>query len=430
MKITCEKMIGLEGCQTNQKKINKYLLEGESVMVSDHQASFSDKDIMNPSKDRVKVKCPIFDRCGGCDFLHIRYDQQLKMKEDHVKNLFSSHDLKASFLPIVKSDEPLYYRHKVVLSATTKKGKLKLGLYREYSKEIIPFIDCYIHEKSTHDIMHTCEELLNKYKISAYDYKTNTGIIKHILMRVSHQTKDILMVIVTNGNLLPNGKKIIAEIINKHQQIKSVVQNIHHKKTHLVLLENEKVLYGKGFILDEIEGIQFRISAQSFYQVNPMQMLKLYQHAINLAQIKETDVVLDAYSGIGTISLLTSKFAKEVIAIESNTMAHRDALVNKKINNIHNVTFVNQDVTEFIQNYQGKVDCLIMDPTRDGSTEIFMNSIKKLKPQKIIYISCEPKTQVRDLLWIKDVYKVDKVQPVDMFSQTVHVESITLLSLK
>lgn len=423
-------MIGLEGCQTNQKKINRFLLEGESVIIKDDQLSFFDKDIINPSIDRIKVKCPIFDKCGGCDFLHIKYEKQLQMKEEHVKNLLENNDIKTTFLPIVKSDEPLYYRHKVVLSATTKKGKLRLGLYREYSKEILPFIDCYIHEKSTHDIMHTCEELFHKYKIPAYDYKTNTGMIKHILLRVSEKSKDILMVIVTNGNLLPNGKKIVSEIMKKHPKIQTVIQNIHHKKTHLVLLEEEKILYGKGYITDEIEGITFRISAQSFYQVNPMQMLKLYKNAIQLAQIKNTEIVLDAYSGIGTISLLTSKVAKEVIAIESNPMAHRDALVNKKMNNIQNVTFVNQDVTDFIQNYQGKVDCVIMDPTRDGSTEVFMNSIKRLKPKKILYISCEPKTQVRDILWIKDTYKVDKVQAVDMFSQTVHVESITLLSLK
>ena len=429
MKITCEKMISLNTCQTKEKTQVKYLLEGESI-ITDDSNTINEKQIINPSSDRIKIKCPIFDRCGGCDFLHINYQKQLSMKEEHVKNLYTSANFSPKFLPIISSDQPLYYRHKVVLSATTKKGKLRLGLYREYSKEIIPFIDCFIHEKSTHDIMHTLEELFHKYKIPAYDYKTNTGMIKHILMRISHQTKDLLVVIVTNGNLLPNGKKIVSELVKKHPKVQTVVQNIHNKKTHLVLLEEEKILYGKGFITDEIEGISFRISAQSFYQVNPAQMIKLYKSALDLALLKTTDTVLDAYSGIGTISLLASKRVKEVIAVESNPMAHKDALINKKMNNISNVTFINHDVTEFIQTFNQKIDCLIMDPTRDGSTETFMNTIKMLKPKKILYISCEPKTQVRDINWIADTYKIESVQAVDMFSQTVHVESIVLLSLK
>jgi 23S rRNA (uracil1939-C5)-methyltransferase len=429
LKITCEKMVSLDTCQTNLKTNVKYMLEGESIITDDPNI-IPEKKIMDPSPDRIKIKCPIFDRCGGCDFLHINYSKQLNMKEEYVKSLYQNTSFDPKFLPIIGSDEPLYYRHKVVLSATTKKGRLRLGLYREYSKEIIPFIDCFIHEKSTHDIMHSMEDLLNKYKIPAYDYKTNTGMIKHILMRVSHQTKDVLVVIVTNGNLLPNGKKIVSELTKKHENIKTVIQNIHHKKTHLVLLDEEKVLYGKGFIIDEIEGIQFRISAQSFYQVNPIQMLKLYNRALDLAKLKPTDMVLDTYSGIGTISLLASKHVKEVIAVESNPMAHKDALINKKMNNISNVTFINHDVTEFIQTFNQKIDCLIMDPTRDGSTETFMNTIKMLKPKKILYISCEPKTQVRDVNWIADTYKIESVQAVDMFSQTVHVESIVLLSLK
>ncbi|MEF3692722.1 MAG: 23S rRNA (uracil(1939)-C(5))-methyltransferase RlmD [Acholeplasmataceae bacterium] len=430
MKVTCEKMMNLDTCQTNLKTEVKYMLEGESIITTDQNLIIHEKEIINPSPDRIKIKCPIFDRCGGCDFLHINYQKQLKMKEEYVKELYDNAGFTTVHLPIISNDEPLYYRHKVVLSATTKKGKLRLGLYREYSKEIIPFIDCYIHEKSTHDMMHTLEELFHKYKIPAYDYKTNTGMIKHIMMRISQKTKDVLVVIVTNGHLLPNGKKIVSELVQKHPKVQTVIQNIHHKKTHLVLLDEEKILYGKGFIIDEIEGIQFRISAQSFYQVNPMQMLKLYGTALDTAKLKKTDVVLDAYSGIGTISLLASKRCKEVIAVESNEMAHRDALMNKKMNLISNVRFINHDVTEFIQTFNEKIDCLIMDPTRDGSTEVFMNTIKKLKPKKILYISCEPKTQVRDLNWIKDIYKIESVQAVDMFSQTVHVESIVLLSLR
>jgi 23S rRNA (uracil1939-C5)-methyltransferase len=209
-----------------------------------------------------------------------------------------------------------------------------------------------------------------------------------------------------------------------------VIQNIHKKKTHLVLLDEEKILYGPGYIEDEMDGIKFKLSSKSFYQVNPVQMIELYHKALELAQIKTTDIVMDTYSGVGTISLLAAKKAKHVIAIEANPNAHRDAVTNKKMNQISNITFIQSPVEDYIKNYQEKIDCLIMDPTRDGATKAFLDAILRLKPKRIVYISCEPTTQVRDVKSLLTHYNVEVVQPVDMFSQTIHVESITLLSLK
>ncbi|PKK92634.1 MAG: 23S rRNA (uracil(1939)-C(5))-methyltransferase RlmD, partial [Tenericutes bacterium HGW-Tenericutes-6] len=352
------------------------------------------------------------------------------MKTDFIYKLVERNNIKTNILPIISSESPLNYRHKIVASATTKNKKLKLGLYQENSKNILPYVNCHIQDKDANFVLQTLEVLLNKYKLPAYDLDSDSGMIKHILIRKSYASSKMMVVIVTNGQLLPNNKKIASDLIKAVPNVQTVLQNIHRKKTKLVLLDEEKVIYGRGFIEDEIDGIKFRLSSKSFYQVNPMQMIKLYKAALNLADIKSTDVVMDTYSGIGTISLLASKIAKEVIAIDSNASSHQDALNNKKINQIENITFVNDDVENFIQGYQGSIDCLIMDPTRDGSSEKFLKTISDLKPKKIVYISCDPRTQVRDLLVLMSTYDIVKMQPVDMFSQTIHVESITLLSLK
>jgi 23S rRNA (uracil1939-C5)-methyltransferase len=287
-----------------------------------------------------------------------------------------------------------------------------------------------LHDLETNQLLKTVETVLNRYKIGAYDINKNEGILKHILVRKSIAEQKMLLVFVTHGYLLPNHKKIIKDIVIQHPNVITVVQNIHHKKTHLVLLDEEKVLFGPGYIIDQIDDLKFRLSSKSFYQVNPIQMKLLYQQALDMADIKKTDVVMDTYSGIGTISLLSAKRAKQVIAVETNSIAHQDAMFNKKLNQMNNIEFINEDVSLYMEKHQGIVDVLIMDPTRDGASESFLRSVLKLSPKKIVYISCEPSTQIRDVIMLKSKYKVEMVQPVDMFSQTVHVESITLLSLK
>ena len=414
---------------TEPRSTIKYMLPGEEALLVTPKKYVEEKELTNISPMRQKVVCPIFYECGGCDLLHVKYDAQLKLKEDHLKKLFDSLCYQKA-IEVIPNEIPLHYRHKVVLSTTTHKNKLKLGLYREKTKEVIPFLKCFLHDEKTNLVLATLEELLNKYKIPAYDIDKNTGILKHILIRKSYAKRTIMVVFVTQGNLLPNSKKIIQELRQVHPEVTTVTQNIHNKKTSFVLLEDEKVLFGPGYIYDEIGDLKFRLSARSFYQVNPVQMIKLYQKAIDLLEIKQTDVIMDTYSGIGTISLLAAKKAKEVIAIETNQQAHQDALNNRKENNSLNTRFVHNDVERFIETYQGTVDGLIMDPTREGSTEKFLNAVLKLKSKKIVYISCEPITQVRDIKILQKNYEIKKVIGVDMFSQTVHVETITLLSLK
>ena len=431
MEIKCIKLDDLYRPVTEKKQIVRYILPNETAIVSDpNQTVIKESDLTHKSAHRKKVICPIFHECGGCDFLHMTYDYQLELKQENVENLFKENFNDVKINEIIKSEQPLHYRHKVVLSATTSKKKLRLGLYREQTKKVIPFLDCFIHDKSTNQVLRTIEMLLNKYKIPAYDIDTNQGILKHVLIRKSYARKDLMVVFVTNGNLLPNAKKISQDLVKAHDQVKTTIQNIHKKKTHLVLLSEEKVIYGPGYIIDQIGDISFKLSAQSFYQINPEQMFKLYNKAIEMANISPTDVILDTYSGIGTLSLLLSKKAKKVYAIEVNQDAHKDALDNKIFNKMTNIEFILGDVGEKMKEIKQEIDILFMDPTREGASLDFLNDVLLLKPKKIVYISCEPKTQVRDLKTLKPYYHIIDVQPVDMFSQTTHVESIVLLSLK
>ncbi len=431
MGIKCLKLNELNECMTSSKKVVKYMLEDEiATNLDSNQTIIKENQIDKPSLYRTKVKCPIFYDCGGCDLLHILDSYQLELKQKKIKELFEQASLNVEIKNVIKNEQPLHYRHKVVLSATTSKQKLRLGLYREKTKKVIPFLNCFIQDQEINLVMKSVEELLNQYKISAYDIDKKSGIIKHVLMRKSYANQDLMLVFVTQGNLFPNHKPIIQKLISLHPKIKTVVQNIHRKDTRLVLLEEEKILYGKGFIEDEIDGIKFRLSPRSFYQVNPRQMEKLYQKAIELADIKKHEVILDTYSGVGTISLLMSKKAKHVYAIEINKDAHHDAVFNKNNNNIKNVTMILDDVEKRMLELDQQIDCLIMDPTRDGASIKFLESVLKLRPKRIVYISCEPKTQVRDLKILSEKYDIKVSIPVDMFSQTIHVESITFLSLK
>ncbi len=431
MEITCLKLNDLtESVCENNFKVRYMLPQEKAEFINRKNRVVHEHDIITRSIHRTRVICPIFYECGGCDFLHIKYDEQLRMKTDLIYKLILRNNIKTDILPIIKSEKPLNYRHKIVASATTKNKKLRLGLFQENSKNILPFLNCYIQDEAGNAVLQTIEELLVKYKLPAYELDQDTGMIKHILIRKSYHSGKMLVVIVTNGNLLPNAKKIASELIQKHPLVQTVIQNIHRKKTKQVLLDEEKIICGKGYIEDQIDEIAFRLSSKSFYQINPLQMIKLYKTALDTADIKANDVVMDTYSGIGTISLLAAKRAKEVIAIESNLSSHQDAVNNKKINQISNVTFVHDDVENYLKIHNGKVDCLIMDPTRDGSSESFLNAVLDVKPKKIVYISCDPRTQIRDILILLKAYNLVSIQPVDMFSQTIHVESIALLVLK
>jgi 23S rRNA (uracil1939-C5)-methyltransferase len=430
MKETCDKLVSLDLCRTTSGKLRQHMLPGESVSTTSVSGPVKPADIISPSQDRVRPVCPVYARCGGCDGLHMTYEAQLAFKDAFVRKTFEGLIDKSRIRPIIGNPEPFNYRHKAVLSASTVGKKLRLGLYAKNSRTVVPYGDCHLHDKAANMIHKTAEELLNAYKIPAYDPIKRNGIIKHVMVRTSKATAEALVILVTRGDLLPNGKKIASSLHQAHPMIKGVVQNIHRKNTHLVLLEEERVLYGRPRIRETIGDLVFSLSPRSFFQVNPLQMERLYQVAVDAAGFKGDETVVDCYSGIGTLSLIAARRAREVIGIEVNRDAHLDAVKNMKENNIGNVRFINGDVGEAIRTMNHKVDVLMMDPTREGADTSFLETVLKLEPARIVYVSCDPVTQARDVRILGSKYDVMSLQAVDMFSQTNHVESITLLSLK
>lgn len=371
---------------------------------------------------------------SNLNYEKIPYDQQIKFKQETVERIFKQAKIRKSINPMITNDSDKHYRHKVTASATSimidRRPKLRLGMFLENTHKIVPGFKSFIHDEMINDVLDKIEKLLSKYKISAYDIKKRQGIIKHVLIRKSYLNNDILVVFVTDGNFFPNAKKITQDLIKSFEQVKTVVQMMQNKHTPIALYGEEKTLYGKGYIEDGFNGLTFRLSAKSFYQVNPEQMIKLYEKALDMANIRRTDTVMDCYSGIGTISLLAAQKAREVIAIEINSQAVKDAKFNAKTNHITNVSFHCDDVEKFMYGFSKKVDILMLDPTRTGTTEKFLNAVKKMKPKHIIYISCFPETQARDIKSLLSMYYIKEIQPVDMFSYTEHVENIVLLSLK
>jgi 23S rRNA (uracil1939-C5)-methyltransferase len=431
MEIKCIKIENMTDSVCEPSMRVKYLLQNETANYTKRREPIVlETEVIKPSENRTKIICPKFYSCGGCDFLHVKYKQQAIIKKTYLIELINQYRLNVNINDVVLADQNLNYRHKAILSATTFKNQLKLGLYKKGSKEIFPFLDCYLHEKETNLVFKLIEEQMNLYKIKAYHYEKNEGLLKHVQIRKSYTSNEMLITFVTNGDVLPHAKQMIRKIREVFPKATSFVQNVHYKKTHLVLVEKDKILYGPGYITDEILGIKYRLSSQSFYQVNPLQMVKLYDFALNLAEIKKTDFVVDTYSGIGTISLLATKYSNRVLSIESNKSAHLDAIQNAKLNQIQNIQMIHDDVSSFIDQITEKVDVLIMDPPREGATEIFIHKVLKLSPRKIIYISCGPESLMRDLKLFKEKYQFNQIYPFDMFPQTAHVESITLLSLK
>ena len=356
---------------------------------------------MSESKKRIIDDDNYFDQLDQSDFVTLSYDDQIKLKYQHVIHSFQSNLIKTRIQPVIIASHPMHYRHKVTASATNIKtqGKLKLrlGFYIEKTHKIKPGFESIVQDKTIEKVLKDMEYIFQKHHFTAYVKGHSRGIIKHILIRKSYANKEMLVVIVTQGSLFPNVKQIIKEIREKNSFITSVVQIIQNKETPIVLYGEEKILYGKGYIIDKIGDLSFKLSAKSFYQVNPEQMMILYQHAFKLANIQTHETVMDCYSGIGTISLLAAQYAKKVTAIEMNHVAVKDAIDNAKRNQISHVTFIRDNVETFLGTYQDKVDVLILDPPRIGASRLFIEAVKKLKPNRIIYISCFPETQARDI---------------------------------
>ncbi len=383
-------------------------------------------DIKNINKTRI---CSVSRKCGGCQLMNMTYPEQLKFKQAKIVRLLGSfHRVNA----IIGMQNPFHYRNKVQAAfGRTRSGEIISGVYQSSTHNIVKTDSCLIEDEKADEIIVTIRKMVKEFKLTVYDERKGNGFLRHVLVKTGFATGEIMVVLVTGTGVFPSKNNFIKELLKRHPEITTIVQNVNNKFTSMVLGEKETVLYGKGYIEDILCGLTFRISPKSFYQINPIQTEILYGKAIEFAGLSGREKVIDAYCGIGTIGMVASKSSGEVIGCEVNPDAIRDAKINAKINNVENIKFVCADAGEFMlgMKEQGeKCDVLFMDPPRAGSDRKFLSCAVALSPKKIVYISCNPETQQRDLFYlIKNNYKVKKIQPVDMFPFTAHIESVVLL---
>lgn len=428
---------GIVKIGNNLMTINKVIV-GETIdfeIANLKQTTRIDRyNLSTKSSLRIKAPCAIYDRCGGCSLQHVQYPEQLRIKTAYVKNLFQKElGITSEVLPTIGMNSPMHYRNKSQVSFRYQKGKIISGFYEEGTHDLIDYDDCYLQDENCNKIIKTIKELMQKMRLSVYDEDRRTGLIRHVLIKSSQVNNEIMVVLVVGTELFPGRVNFIKALVARHPHITTIIQNLNNRKTSAVLGDKETIIYGKGYISDFLCGYKFRITSKSFYQINHEQTEKLYKIALKTANFSETDTIMDAYCGVGTIGIIASKNVKKVIGVEVVKEAVENAVINAKQNNIKNVSFFVDDATNFIVNMARKkerLDGLIMDPPRSGSTPEFLKAVLKLMPLKIVYISCNPKTQVADLKYLLSDYEIVNIQPVDLFPFTSHVESVVMLVRK
>ena len=377
-------------------------------------------------------RCPVYKKCGGCDFQGVSYEEQLKIKETQVRQLLAPF---CKVHPIAGMKNPYHYRNKVhAVFSHDKKGNAVSGVYQKGTHIVVPVERCMIEDEKADEIIGSIRGLLKSFKIRTYDEDTGYGLLRHVLVRRGFASGEILVVLVTASPVFPSKNNFVKALRKLHPEITTIVQNVNGRGTSMVLGNQEKTLYGKGYIEDILCGYTFRISPKSFYQVNPAQTEILYKKAIKLAGLTGKELVLDAYCGIGTIGLIASRGAGQVIGVELNRDAVRDAVANAKRNQVKNVRFYCADAGKFMVDMAAdgvKADVVFMDPPRSGSDVTFLDCLAKMAPKRVVYISCEPESLARDLKKKKKKgYQAEGAWPVDMFGWTGCVETVVMLSRK
>ncbi len=374
--------------------------------------------------------CPYEKKCGGCSFISVPYEEQLKKKKEYVTGLLK---------PFVKvsaihgMENPYHYRNKVTCSFGMDQKKHPVaGIYAEKSHRIVPVENCLIEDERASAINKTIFSLLKSFKIKVYDENTGYGLLRHVQVRTGKASGEVMVTLVTASPVFPSKQNFCKALRDKHPEITTIVQNVNQRTDSLVLSDKENVLYGKGFILDTLCGKTFKISSRSFYQVNPVQTEALYGKAIEYAGLTGNEVVLDTYCGIGTIGIIAADRAKRVIGVEVNRDAVRDAVANAKRNKVENISFYTEDASEFmvkVAQEGNPVDVVFMDPPRNGSTKTFIDAVLKLSPKRVVYVSCGPESLARDLkLFTTGGYKVEKAECYDLFPMAEHTETVVSLS--
>lgn len=391
----------------------------------------------------MKYNCPYDKKCGGCNLLKHDYAEQIKIKKAALAKLLAPY---GKLTEVIGMENPLHYRNKVhAVFTTDRKGNIISGVYEEGTHKVVAVDNCLIENEKADAIIATIRKLLPSFKLKVYDEDRRTGLFRHVLIRTAHSTGQIMVVLVLSSTMFPSKNNFIKALLKEHPEITTIVMNINDKRTSMVLGDREQTIYGKGYIEDVLCGNTFRISPKSFYQVNSVQTEILYNKAIEFAQLRGDETVIDAYCGIGTIGITAAahmaKMAENnknnlkrgnVIGVELNADAVKDAVANAKRNNMDNIRFYCDDAGKFMTRMAAngqKADVVFMDPPRSGSDEAFLNCVAKLSPKRIVYISCGPDTLARDLGVLKKRgYKVEKMVGVDLFPMTGHIETVCLLS--
>lgn len=393
-------------------------------------------EIISSASCRIESDCSTYKRCGGCSLRHIQYEETLKMKQNAVQSLVNKTlKKKVAVQPVLGMENPYHYRNKAQYPiGNDKNGKPIMGVFANRTHEIIPIQTCLLQNQQTEEIAKFIFDYMVKNKISIYDEKTGKGLVRHIVTKIGVKTNEIMCVIVVNGKKIPKEKELLTEVINHFPRVKTIVKNVNMKNTNVILGQENINLYGDGYIKDQLAEYVFKISPLSFYQVNPIQAETLYQLGVEAAKITKQDVVFDLYCGIGTISLFMSQYAKKVYGIEIVEEAVKMARENAKLNQVDNVHFIAGDVEEALDEliHKNKIvpDIIMVDPPRKGLDSKSVENILQIKPKRLVYISCNPATLVRDLAKVEDLYEVKSIKTVDMFPFTSHVECIAVLCLK
>ncbi len=381
-------------------------------------------EILKKSEERVKEDCYTYKRCGGCNLRHVNYKTTLEMKQNMVQSLINKTlDKKITVRETISMENPYNYRNKAQYPiGINKNNEPIVGVFANRTHEIIPFEECKIQKPISEKIARFICNYIKDKKISVYNEKTQKGIFRHIVIKVGVATNEIMCILVLNADGFKEENDLVNKLKTKFTNIKTIVKNINKKNTNVILGSKNVVLYGDGYIFDKLDEFKFKISPMSFYQINPVQTEKLYKIAIEKAELNPNEIVFDLYCGIGTIGIFAAKHAKQVYGIEIVEEAVKDAKQNAQINNIDNISFFAGDVEELlfdlIDNKKIVPDVIIVDPPRKGLDGKSINNIIRVAPKKVIYISCNPATLVRDLHLLEDKYDIKEIQPVDMFPFT------------
>lgn len=394
-------------------------------------------DIVKASPQRVKPDCPVYAQCGGCQLQHLSYEGELHEKRQQVVDALEriGHFKGIDVLPTIGADSPWHYRNKMQFPvASAGKGKLAIGCFAAATHKVIDIDACLIQKDGNNQIMDVVRQWMKQYKIPAYDEDRRSGIVRHVMGRVGVHTGEIMVCLVTAQEMVPHMKDLVRLLRSAIPGLTSVVQNVNTRHTNVILGQKTRVIYGKPTIHDSIGNLTFHISAQSFFQVNSEQAQKLYETALQFADLKGHETVADVYCGTGTITLFLAQKAKQVYGIEIVAPAIKDAIQNAKDNHVKNAQFILGDAVyklpELIRNGVHP-DVIVLDPPRAGCGEPVLDAIARTKPKRVVYVSCNPATLARDLAYLNERgYAPKKVQPVDMFSRTHHVETVVLLTKK